>query len=788
MASVSLCSSYKRYKADTDVVSEWLFTTAKKCGFRELDSYDEKTGAETRTPRLKGKARKLARASSAASSNDAGGPTRTYCIKINHFTAFAQCIANSTKPRIQVPDSLFMTLTRAIRTRKSHQAFYYQFHDQTESVAQNSGHTYFIETLDTVLCILRPSAAGHAPSNCPQSNDSVAEKPLSHMFAGLTVEETSESAEFTTSDQSSSAAPKIRVVIDEGKDPRREEAFVASTFLCRDVHRLRLAVQEIWKAYLKGDTGLVAASVATNTAIDFCRKLQEDFDETFPQEHKAHEDVCLYCVLLQMNKSQDERSDDGVDLCLKSARRVVSAFIQVIKNDAPTVLPIVAPSNTALYPSSKSRSCMDDREKFGVDFRLAMGVLPEIYALLCALHCDSRLQAEHEAIRASRNIILHKEQSYWNTFAIQVLLDIRHILRDKVGRGLEDLRRGGSLIMASIKKVLNSHREVIPSNVPRNDDSLRQIVEVIAQWLENDEVRVTIDRETRLEDPSIASHITDFYLLERDPLWCGLLLYSFQMEAHERAIATSNSWRFVLTTSHLYNSLRQTGMLRCEWDDMESIISMHRAENLFVGKLPTTLLDCMKHCALACGFPVSYLARNTRSQSLKSGSGKHRMLEPLASMSWQFKKRFCGNDDRTDLGPTDVMAMLRKSRLANGAAEQSRHKPNISVSDVLQELCLCIHDETAEVVFNHFEMHVTCWRLLRQLHATLRHSLSNTDWSEVYRDDRNLPSLVFYLLVEASEQQRLDSVIGSRTRSTSISHLSKAVELFEDLGVVELEL
>lgn len=87
-----------------------------------------------------------------------------------------------------------------------------------------------------------------------------------------------------------------------------------------------------------------------------------------------------------------------------------------------------------------------------------------------------------------------------------------------------------------------------------------------------------------MEDPSIAAHITDFYLLEGGLLWCGLLLYNFRMVAHESAIIMANSWTFILATSHLYNSLRQTSMLRCEWDDMETIISMHRAENLFVGE------------------------------------------------------------------------------------------------------------------------------------------------------------------------------------------------------------
>jgi hypothetical protein len=785
MAPASLYSSYGRYKADTDVVSEWLLTTATRCGFHRPDYYVQSSSAETSTPRPKGKARKVLRASQALLSKDAAKASQTRRIEIHEFVQMAQFVAKSTNPPVQVPASLFRTLTRAISTRKSHQAFYYRYHDRVEGVTPVCGHTHFIETLEAVLDILRAKMCGTTRPTSSQNDDHTTADPLSNMFAGLDVEEPPESNDTTSSGQPSFEATRVNVVVDGGDDFRRDEAFLASTLLCRDVHQLRNVVQETWKSYLDGKIDLVAASITANTAIDFCRKLQQEFDDKFPTENKIHDLVCLYCVFLQETNSQNNKSKNHVEFCSQTARRILCVFVQNIKDDSPNVMPAVIPAHVALYDTRcKNRSCMEDDEKLFIDFQLVMGVLPEFYALIHNLHCDSRFQAEHEIIRALRQIISRKQQSYWTTFAIQILLDIRHILRDKVFRGLQDLQRGGRLNISSIGKIVEFHKFTGMTKHSHNDVKLEELMDLVARWVERDNIRDLLDRENRMEDPSTVSHVTDFYLLERDPLWCGLLLYNFRMVAHEGAIITANSWTFILATSHLYNSLRQTNMLHCEWEDMESILSMHRAENLFVGNLPTSFVECMKRCALACGLPATHFARKSRPRRPQSSTGKVRKLRKLAPVSREFKKRFCDGDDRIDFGPMDLMNIFHKSGLLS-TAESSTLLSGIIPANVLQLLPLCIHNEASELTFNHFEVHIACWKLLRRLHTLLRKDL--LEWStEVYRDDRNLPSVVLWLLTEAAEQEKLATAIGVSRHAALTPSMSKVVETFEDFGILEV--
>jgi hypothetical protein len=105
-------------------------------------------------------------------------------------------------------------------------------------------------------------------------------------------------------------------------------------------------------------------------------------------------------------------------------------------------------------------------------------------------------------------------------------------------------------------------------------------------------------------------HVPPYDLLKRDPLWCGTLLYSFRVVAHESAITIANSWSCILAVAHLYNGFRQLGLLACRWEDMERIVSVHGAENLYVGAAPKTLPDCLKHFSLATGMRPSELAPN----------------------------------------------------------------------------------------------------------------------------------------------------------------------------------
>lgn len=760
MSLESLYSSYLRYKADTDAVATWLLNTARGRGYNiahRLESADQ----AAKGPRLKGKARTLARA--AANDNDKAN-TQTYRIKINDFVALAQHIAKANKPRVRVPHSFVLELRQCIKTRKSHQAWYEKrCEEKSKPSTSDCGHAHFIRTLESVMEILRPM---FPEASClEEKHDTIGGPPLANMFEHLAIEETSETASHSAADPLHSARTRITATVESTGGEREQEAYIASTFLSYDAHRLRGVVETIWKLYHKGLVNLVAASITTNTAIDFCRKLQEGYEKAFPGQKKWHERNCLYCVFLADTNAPDANTMDQDRPCLMSVYRILRLFLKEIQDDSPTVMHTVAPGNIHSYLQEPQYTSGNMEDKLHGDMILLLGILPELAALILATpECD-RLQAEHEIIRAMRHLLSYKTQTLWVTFAFQVLLDTRHILREDITCAFDDLCRGAKLIKSNVESVLAFHREVgVTGFSQSNDQALSEVLQLVRRWTESDHVSIMIDRERRLVDPSIAKHVPQYYLLKRDPLWCGTLLYNFRTVAHEGAIIEANSWPFILAAAHLYNSLGQSSLLTCRWDDMERVISMHGAGNLFVGAIPTTSEDCVKRFALACGMPAEELARNRRQRNSLTSFSKGRRLEKLAPVSRFFKGRYCDADGRTSLEPSSVVEVLRQKALKEG--DEYSISSSGDLYEILVKLGHAIERETLQVTFNHLKMHILCWKMLRQLRTAT--GTIFLEFSKEYRNDRNLPVLVFEILTEATRGNEVGALIASEVMASFV--------------------
>ena len=301
-----------------------------------------------------------------------------------------------------------------------------------------------------------------------------------------------------------------------------------------------------------------------------------------------------------MENANMRRSDllhrDGP--CLAVVHRILERFVDDIKDDPPDELPTVPSAYMHPYPQNTQaaeESCKGEHN-FNYQYSLMMGILPEFCAMIRATttHCEW-LHAEHEIIRAMRHLLSSKTQTLWVTFAFQAFLDIRDIMRGDVTRAFDDLCQGSKLITSSIERVLVFNAEVkITHFFPIHDQLLNQFSNSVSRWTEQDIVRMLIDSARGPGDPSSTRDVPPYYLLKRDSLWCGMLLYSFRMVAHESAITMANSWSCILSVTHLYNSLLQADWLKCPWEGMEHVIAMHGADNLFVGAAPTTFPEFSK--------------------------------------------------------------------------------------------------------------------------------------------------------------------------------------------------
>lgn len=110
MVPKSLNGIYQQYKADTEIVAEWLAVTAQAHGYASPSAAD---GPSSRG-RSKGKARKAQKARKAPAATKLPGTTGTvYIIKVSEFRPMAAFIASL--PTVDIPQRFSAALERVIR-------------------------------------------------------------------------------------------------------------------------------------------------------------------------------------------------------------------------------------------------------------------------------------------------------------------------------------------------------------------------------------------------------------------------------------------------------------------------------------------------------------------------------------------------------------------------------------------------------------------------------------------------------------------------------------------------
>ncbi|CEJ92114.1 hypothetical protein VHEMI07787 [[Torrubiella] hemipterigena] len=730
MLPEGLNSRYKRYKADTQAVASWLVTTAEKCGYQLPTS--EKATTSTKSTRLKGKARKMAREHKTATPENLSHP---YLLYMDAFIPLARWIANCRKPRILVPATFAYHLQHAIADRKRFQKYYEKAEENT-----NDGHGHFISVLQSVRDILmsnlEPGVSFEKESNNEDLDIHLDCPGLENMFSQLQVEDTPDESMGRAADDVPSAPRRVEVVANPASDLLEE--FTVQALFWLDIHRIRMRVRNIWQIYKAGACDLSAAAITTNTAIDFVRGLHEDFQRSSSADVNFERKICLACAMLRDQMEGEDYSGTDLEVpCVMSGWLIILLWTKDFKNDPKEFVPTVHPNHVGLFSTAKvNTKTMDD------DVGLAFGLIPEYCVLL---QKTSKVQAEHGLIAGLRGQMEQDRPLFWLAFAVQIFIDVRKVLQRDITRGFEDLCRGASSIRHSIKKVLDFERETngTPITDP-TDKPLGEVLEVMDRFTINDHVGRL--RKEMQADPDADQHIEDFYLLRRDPIWCGLLLYNFRMIAQEGSFCRANSFLSILAVAHLYNAQKQVGLLDSEWTNMEHILAIH-SKDLFVGNLPV-LKESGKNLLLALGLSPSVYARGRRPGS-DIRVKQPRKLQRVALLTWLFKARYCDNDERTGLEPGHVVEVMRKA--AAGKVLNNRlSSQELRIEEVLFGLFAVLNAETSLITFDYFEMHMMCWQLLCWLHSDLGTRIA--DWSEDSNEKgaRALPMLVQYLLSDVS--------------------------------------
>lgn len=843
-----LAPTWKRYKEDSDAVATWLATTAHSYGYPK-DLLNEDPKPVSTTSKLKGRERKLARDKAKKAATEGASATsqtstkqKRYRISTADFIALADWISGK-EPRVKVPSKLAFALNRAIKARKRHNDFYNrqeQARSEADSLrSSNARHGHFIGVLEKVRDLLRPCMTPRDAEATAQATTPSTTSVIS-LFESLKVEEPSVPAEFGSShnETDTPAEDEVNVVFEVqlDKEAELEEVYFAVHCLFNDFHNLRQFLKAVWDGYKQGAFDLIAASIATDTAFDFARGYVEEFVTFYPQHIDFEKHINLLYVQICMGAGygfgEKERVDDEMNFGVYDeaekvffpAYMLLSSFCDIVENNP---LPVLRTGIFGFYEPLSDRNTMTAREKFGEDKVVLLEALPEFCVLARAA---DNIVAEDQLTIGIRDMIKTKTVPIWLAFAAQVFLDIHHIFRQEVKKGFEDLNKSAKYIESSINRVMEFHKDLrIPNWPRRNDEGLLRILRTITEWTKVDTIsllRKKMVAKGQPEPPTAGS----FFLLKQHLLLCGLLSYSFKTQAHQAGVIFSNAWGSIVYGAQLYNALKQEKMISSSWKDMDLALMLHDSKRIFIGDDPKGFDDYFRRFALAIGIsPTVFAKDNARSLSggkIAAATSGPRGLDELAPISRIFRARYLEKHRRTDMSPEDVQSILEKYAdddiFADDEPDADGFKaPRIKINtpekqdatndddqvkiktkrrtieegirplQLLSALLSALTDEGLELTFDHFRLHLSCWRLLRSVHESVKDDLKNIYQAGYLENEYQLPFVVGYIFMTAVQTKKLGNMLATKKTDIVTSKLfvkaGMAVEEWLKTGAGSIE-
>lgn len=469
----NLVSVYQQYKKDTNAVASWLASTAKSCGYPAdlLCGSSSQTTGPGQAKRLKGKARKEAKAGAAKLQSSSSCSTRPeYAIAIKDFIPLAEFVAASRKPIVSVPLAFANKLDRVISTRYGFGTRLVELGNSTDASA-DSKHSYFVGVLEKVREVLRPrvSPASQDAATVRTPSDPIGE--VGGRFAGLSVDNPSE--EFLN-------APDIEMPV-KAKDENAtyvaeplkdlQEVLFAYTLMINDLDKIRARIQWIWTNYRDGSFELVAAAIATNTACDLARNLMEDMAPMFKAHGGAKQiakrfyvseciakGFALVSPLFESRKVSDSRCPHTdrkrmQDQIVKSGNEfnwdspfncdtydiandtymiplmMIKAFLDIMNQHPPGEMPIYVDDIFDTYDPILQWNRLSEQAKFAQDRKLLTEILSEMLVLA---RCVQSYPVHDEFIRGMQELDRNREIPMYLVFTVQIFLDMNHILHGQV--------------------------------------------------------------------------------------------------------------------------------------------------------------------------------------------------------------------------------------------------------------------------------------------------------------------------------------------------------------------
>ncbi|KAF2673099.1 hypothetical protein BT63DRAFT_436883 [Microthyrium microscopicum] len=713
MPPISLIGSYNQYKADTAAFTRWLIDTAASCGTTLNKKSSKKHSGKRQT------------------------------ILLRDYPLLVRAVVDAGVP---FPSSIQAVLERAIKLRaRCAKAFRFTSQDKSS----NSNHAHFITVLEDAL---RDLSSNKAPNNAetdpqvgqpvaplsPTKNDSSVPEPS--YFERLAIDDTNvesfdpdTTAQMIKSDhETAKVEPQTTLPfeIEEDSDEKYLDGAMALYCLMIDLNKLRQFVKETWKEYIDDKIDAASASLISNSSLTLGQQRIEAF---LGEKHKSFSDCAdlpraLYCMLCaQGGHNAWEKKPkfsqhpfasqvrDIADRTLMTARLHLGGYVRAVTAN-PDVFPNHELREIVLALSKVADTKRNPDEQYAYQQRVLWDALDEI-RLRHVLRVPSSVRNELEA--SLLEVMETKEFKLKHVFSVQILIDIHSTLSGTQKSPFIDLKMTAFRTKKNYATFLDFTSKTCSLSWPKEADE-------VIQGLLNDMEHYTIMDTKR---PNAYKH---FHKFETNPIDAGLILYSMNLRAQKFGLIALDRWSAVVPTMYLYFLLKvDTRRANISWPDLEEFMKHHDRDNLFMGKSPQNLEECVDKLD-------QFYRRNdstapTVSSNLPEEPHRVKSLTPLAVASLEALfddlpnsllaatiKEFSQSPSSPFLtNVTFSKVETVPHRQGSVAKLYTRHDTYRQPIQILTEMRERLACEEPKLLFNYFGLTIRCFTFLRQIHDGL---------------------------------------------------------------------
>lgn len=708
----TIVSSYKRYKAGTKQVINWLANTAAQyCDLRDvLDC--ARTGSALHT---------------------------TIRVKTHELLTLAKVIAAAKQST--VPAGILEVLQDVISGRQSCAGWYASqtTEDDSEMVDRNETHLHFVSILQTVLGYLsglkvtlgseieqakttkgknkrKKKNAGEPTS---QHND------LRNLFQYLDVEEPTESSLGQTGPPKTAAGPDYELENDQEMD------FFALWCHLQDMSDTRFFLTALWLEYRRGDITIEVAGVVTEIGLGMMSRAHDDFVQTYPQFNYWRDimdflqlHTCfsrnVVCVVpcharnalkrILLPETQEARP---TDLLCPAAAFLLLSFSKCTEDFTPPDdltglfnMPLL--ETTIAHPETSFKSHL--LSLVPVMIQLAYSPVKEEYSnttftdALLPLVCQS----------------LDRGAPMSTIYCCQTIMDINHSLGSDLSCSSEALLQAAWSIQTSAERTLKYFDSQLPFRIEQKSQILRarRCAELLRKAIE---LTRKLDEPQRSLDPTqeelyvYFGYRTAFPTLHACPHAVGKVQYDLKLQAHIEEMQIANQCHVVVLMAHLYKAACRYGLVTAVWHDMDLLVAQHSGKKPFITKTNANATDpyaMLKHFLIDLGADASTFTYGVApppptEKMLLKGKTVDASCSTLSSgLSDRYMERRKLN---LDVGTYELYdGVLRTMMARSNSSSQSTKKHHFAPIQLLSTLKATMIEDEPRLNFAYSDFTIKC--------------------------------------------------------------------------------